>query len=267
MKNVNGNSKEVLDKVARIGYAAKGIVYGLIGILAVQTALGLGGETSDAKGVLKEVSQAPFGMILLALIALGLASYVVWRIIESLLDPGDKGTSLKGIAIRIGYFGSGIIYSSIVFAAIKILIGSSSGGGGQEKQQAAATVMSQPYGKWLIILGGCFGIGAGLYQLYKGVKKKFLKHFSKGELGSKEMNILVFSGIAGLCSRFVVFTIIGIFLINAGINHNPQQAGGIEQAMIEILNKPFGPIMLGVVAAGVFCYGIFMFFTAKYRNF
>lgn len=264
---MNHSHKKRIVKLARTGYAAKGVVYSLIGILAIQTALGTGGKTTGARGVLKEIASAPFGQILLILIAAGLAAYVAWRIAQSVLDPEERGSNFKSILIRIGFLFSGLIYSSIVFAAIKIVAGSSSGNDGEGQQQAAATVMEQPLGKWLVIAGGAIAVGAGLYQLYKGLSKKFLKKFNANKLNDKKKKLIKYTGIIGFSSRFVVFSLIGLFFIKAGINSNPKQAGGIEEAMLEILIQPHGTVLLGILAAGLFLYGFFMILTAKYRSF
>src|SRR6056297_2188263 len=157
---------DTVEKLARFGYAVKGVVYGLIGVLAIMAAFGSGGQTSGSRGVLDTIAGGPFGQVLLGLIAIGLFGYALWRFVQSIVDPDNKGTDAEGLVKRTGYFISGVIYAGLGIAAVRLLLGSG-GGGGSNADSRTATLMEQPFGLWLVGLVGAITIGVGLYQLYK----------------------------------------------------------------------------------------------------
>lgn len=256
---------DTVEKLARFGYAVKGVVYGLIGVLAVMAAFGSGGKTSGSRGVLRTIADGPFGQILIAAAAIGLFGYALWRFIQAFLDPDHKGSDAEGIVKRIGYFFSGVLYAGLGWAAARLLMGDG-GGGGDSADTWTAKLMAQPFGVWLVGIGGAITIGIGLYQLYKAYKAEFLNKLKTGAMSATERTWAERSGRFGLTARGVVFGIIGVFLIQAALHANPEEARGLEGALDTLAAQPYGPYLLGLVALGLVAYGVYCGVLARYRR-
>ena len=165
-ETVKEQAEETIDKVAahpwmehvaRFGYATKGVVYIVVGALATMAATGFGGETTDTRGAMQTIETKPFGKIALGVVAFGLVGYVVWRLLQALADTEEKGTGLKGIAVRIGYACSGLVYAGLSFTAAKVLIDVGDTDSSSEVQQRwTERLMSMPYGSWLVELAGAY---------------------------------------------------------------------------------------------------------------
>jgi hypothetical protein len=257
------------ERLARFGYATKGIVYIVVGGLATLAAFGLGGETTDLRGALREIERKPFGKAMLIAVAFGLIGYVLWRWLQALADTDGKGAKLKGIAIRIGYFASGAVYAGLAYTAAKILfdVDKSDNSSSSDTQELwIARVMKMPFGRTAVILTGLFVIGFGLYQIYKGIKAKFRKRLKLGEMNEAKDNWATWSGRVGYASRGVVFCIIGFFVIQAALHFNPDEAKGLDEALSTLARNYYGAWALGIVAVGLIFYGFYMFVEARYRQ-
>jgi hypothetical protein len=255
-----------IERIARFGYATKGVVYILVGALAVLAALGKGGQTTDTRGAFKEVYSQPFGMILLGIISIGLFGYAIWRITQAVADAEGKGNDLKGISIRIGYASSGLIHAGLAYSAARLLLGEREASSEQEHKSRTAQLMQLPFGVLLTGFAGAGFIAFGIYQFYKGYKHKFLKRLESGAMNATEHRWVVRCGQIGLAARGVVFSIIGYFLIRAAFNYNPREVRGLEGALEAIAVQPFGRELLGIVAAGLAVYGFYMLVEAKYHR-
>ncbi len=255
-----------LERVGRFGYAAKGVVYGLIGALAVQVALGTGGQTTDSQGALQRIARAPFGQVLLVAIGAGLIGYVLWRIIQALMDTENKGADAKGLATRGGYFISGLIYGGLALSAFQIAFGSSGGGGDSSSQGWTAKLMAQPFGQTLVGVVGVIVVGVGLYELYRAYNAKFREKLKLQEMSRTEETWATRLGRLGYAAHGVVLGIIGAFLVVAAIQAQPQEARGLGGALSTLAQQPWGPWLLGSVALGLVAYGIFMLVLARYRR-
>jgi hypothetical protein len=259
-----------IERLARFGYAAKGVVYCLIGLLALMSALGRGGDTTGSRGALQRLLDQPFGQILVAVLAVGLAGYSLWCFIQAVEDPEQEGSDAKGIAKRAWTFGKGVIYFSLVLAAVGMAIGmrrGSSGGGDDNRiNQWTAKLMELPFGKWLVLIVGICVIGYGFWQLYRAWKVKL----------DDQLNLFTLSGPAhvwalrvsrfGIGARGVVFGVIGFFLVMAALHHDPSEAKGVGPSLAALRNQPYGPWLLGIVALGLISYGIYEFIRARYRR-
>ena len=258
-------SKGWVEPLARIGYTAKGVVYTLVGILAVQVAWGTGGSIEGSQGVMKTIATQPFGSVLLILTALGLVGYVVWRFVQSLLDPDNKGTDAIGLIKRVGYAVSGITYALLAFSAVRLVL-SGSGSNSNAQQTWTARLLSQPFGPWLVALVGVIIIGVGLYHFYRAYKASFLKNYN-GEMSAEEKHWARRIGRFGLTARGVTFLIIGGFFIQAARQSDASEAQGLDAALTTLAQQAYGPWLLGVVALGFVAYGIYCFSYARYRGF
>jgi hypothetical protein len=252
-----------VERLARLGYATKGVVFAIVGLLAARAAFGLGGEVTDREGALRAVVSRPFGQVLLGLLAIGLLGYALWRFVEALIDADGKGSDFKGIAQRLGAVVSGLAYAGLALTAMRMLTG---GGGGEGTPDWTAWLMGQPFGPWLVALAGAVVIGVGIHQLHEGVTAGFRKHFKEGEMSQAERAWTTWLGRVGLTARGVVFGLIGAFLIQAGLRADPAQAQGIGGALQALAGQPLLPWAFGAVALGLIAYGVYMLSAARYRR-
>ncbi|NEP15402.1 MAG: DUF1206 domain-containing protein [Leptolyngbya sp. SIO4C1] len=260
--------EEWIEKFARLGYLAKGIVYGTIGLLAVQAAFDTGGKTTGSQGALKSIAAQPFGKVLLVLLTFGLLGYVTWRFIQAVRDPEHRGHEASDIFRRIGYAISGLFYASLAVSAGRILMsaGSNSDSGDSTAQSWTAKLMSQPYGRWLVGAVGLFIIGLGCYYIYRAIKAKFRKRMKLYQMSNAEKTWATWVGRFGIAARGVVYAIIGAFTIQAALRFNPSQVKTSEGALQSLENNPTDEWLLGIVAFGLIAYAIHMGFQARYRS-
>jgi hypothetical protein len=253
--------------LARFGYAAKGVVYIIIGAIAAFAAFKGRGRTTDSQGALEEIILQPYGKYLLGAVAIGLAGYALWRFVQALNDTEDKGSGIKGIVIRIGYAIIGVVYVGLAFSAVQIILGS---GGNSNNDSSSkewtATLLSQPFGQWLVGLIGLGFIAAALSHFYKAYTIKFRKKLLIDEMSKGVQTFAIRTGRFGLAARGVVFGIIGAFLIQAALHSNAGEARGLSGALSALGEQTYGQVLLGVVALGLVAYGFYMLILSRYRR-
>jgi hypothetical protein len=253
--------------IARFGYAAKGVVYVVMGVLAMLAAMRAGGgSTTDQNGAFQTIEEAPLGQVLLGVVAVGLMGYVLWRSIQALADPDGEGTDAKGVAKRIGYAGSAVIHAFFAFTAANLAAGAG-GDWGSSAEEWTGWFLSLPQG-WLIVAAVGVGIvGVGLYQIYEAYYAEFKKYLKLGALGDGKHGWIEHGGRFGVAARGVVFVIAGVFLLLAALRSDEQEVRGLGGALSAILEQPFvGNLLLGIVAFGLVAYGLLMFAVARYRS-
>ena len=249
--------------LSRAGFVARGLVYGIIGILAVKLAVGQGGKLTNQQGALHTVANQPFGKILLTLVAIGLGGYGLWRLVRAAIGHGPEGTD-SGFD-RVAALASGIVYSGMCALAVEILLGSGSGSSGNAKKQTAG-VFGWPAGTWIVGLVGAVLIGVALYQGYRGISKKFFDDSKTAEMSPRVKELIGWLGTVGHLARMIVFALIGIFLIKAAVDYNPRAAVGLDGALAKILHRSYGPLALGIVAAGLVAFALYSLTDARYRK-
>jgi hypothetical protein len=253
---------KTLGWLARAGLVARGVVYGIIGILALKLALGDGGKATDQEGALQTIAHQSFGELLLVLVAIGLGGYALWRLIRAAVGHGaeqrDSGFD------RISALDSGIAYGLLCIAAIGIL--TSSGGGSGSTKQTTSGVLGWTGGTWLVGIAGAILIGVALYQAYKGLARKFLEDAKTGEMSEGVEKAYTALGVFGIVARAVIFALIGYGLIKAAVDYNPKQAIGLDGALRELAHASYGPALLGLVAAGLIGFGLYSIVDARYRK-
>lgn len=257
-----------IERLARFGYAAKGVVYSLVGILAFQAAFNWGGKVSGSTGAFKTIASQPFGNVLLFIVALGLVGYVVWRFVQAIYDPEHDESGWQAAARRLSYAISGLIYGALAFAAFRIVFGSgsASSGSGSSSSQQTASLLAQPFGQWLVGLVGAASAAYGFYCIYRGVKIKFRKKLKIHEMSSTEQTWAIRIGRFGLIAKGIVSIIVGYFFVQAARTANPNQAKTTEGALQAIQQQPFGAWLMGIVALGLLAYGIHLMVQARYRR-
>ena len=250
--------------LGRLGYAAKGVVYTLIGVLAFQAAIGSGGETTNTTGVFERIDDAQFGRILLIAMGVGLAGYALWRFLQAIKDTENKGADAKGIAIRVGYAGIGLVHLGLAVSAFAIVSGKA--GGGDSAPGWTAKLMSQPLGRWLVAIAGAMILARGAFQVYQAYSRKFREKLMLRKMSANGEKWATRLGRMGYVARGVVFAIIGVFLILAAIREDPSEARGLDGALDVVARQPWGWVILAIVAMGLIAYGLFMFVESRYRR-
>ena len=252
---------------ARAGLVAKGISYGIVGVLAIKLALGDGGKATSRPGALHALASQPFGKVLLTLLAIGLACYALWRFLQAFAAQDNGESMIKEVARRLGYFGRGLVYAALTVSAVKILLGD---GGGQSQNGKAhkttAVVLSWPGGTWIVGIAGAILVGIGLWNGYRGLTRKFEDRWRAGGMGETARTWGARVGVAGHLARAVVFSLIGIFLVKAAGEYSPKDAIGLDGALQKLARANYGPYLLGLTAAGLVCYGLYCLVDARYRD-
>lgn len=248
--------------IARSGYAARGVVYLLIGGLAVLSALGHGGETGDQKDALQSLLSAPAGAILLAILAIGLLCFASWRFIQAAFDTDKHGSDAKGWIKRGALVVSSITHVALALAAARIAWGNNDGGG-DGTQSWTAWLLSQPFGRWLVGLVGVAIIGAGVAHVVKAVKKSYEKHLDIDPQWRDKLRPVF---MAGLIARGIVFGMIGSFFIYAAWTYDASNAGGLQAVFDEVRSHQFGGAMLLALSVGLFAFGIYGLAQARWRR-
>lgn len=251
--------------LARAGLAARGVVYAVVGVLAVKLALGDGGKATDQQGALKTIAQQPFGKALLIIVAIGLAGYAVWRLIRAALGHGPEASD--DTKDRIAGLVSGVAYAALCATAVKILVGSGGGSAASNKPaKATGGVLDWPGGQVLIIVAGLVVAGVGIDQGIKGVKRKFLEESKTEQMGPRMRKAFTAVGVCGHLARMVVFGLIGYLLVRAAIDYDPGKSVGLDGALATLGQSSYGPILLGIVAAGLICFAAFSLLDSRYRK-
>jgi len=254
-----------IERLGRLGHVAIGIVYAVIGVLAVQAARGTGGGTTDHEGAFTWIVQAPLGHALMAALAVGLAGYAIWRFVQALRDTENKGTDLQGLWIRGSYTAIGIIYLSMAGSAAKLALGAPAESGDATRDWTA-TLMEQPFGQWLVGLFGLIMLGSAGYQLFEAWTAKFREKLKSHEMSDGQQTWACRAGRLGYAARGVAFGIIAVFLLNAAVHAEPEKARGLGGALATLVEQPLGPWLLLIVALGLIAYAIFMLIQARFRR-
>lgn len=256
--------RDAITLFARMGYAARGVVYLLVGGLAALAVFGEGGQTEGSRGALESVLTAPFGKILLAIMTLGLIGYAMWRTIQAVKDADHHGTNAKGLAIRAGLMLSAVTHILLAFYAASLIfrLGTSSGDSGGSAG-LVSWLLQQPLGRWLVGAVGLTIIGVGIAHGLKGLKAKFDKNFA---MPSQTQRWAYPVCRFGLTVRGLVFILVGSFFLIAAYHVNPGEVGGTAEVFSTLRSQVFGQWLLAFVAVGLCAFGAYSVLAAMYRR-
>lgn len=251
--------------LGRAGYAAKGVVFVVIGALAAGVAAGTGGRTTDSRGALHVIGDGPMGTIALVAIGVGLLGYMAWRLIAAATDAEGKGDEPTSLAVRAAQAGRGVAYGVLGIQALRQL-GGESGSQDSAARHWTARLLGMPFGPTLVVGAGIGVLAYAAYQLYRAFSDKAKKHLDLAQAGPTGAKWIVRLGRFGIAARAVVFAMIGVFLIRAGMQEDSGEAGGIAQSLRVLGSTEHGRIVLSLVAFGLIAYGIYQLATARYRH-
>jgi len=254
----------VLVRLGRLGYAAKGMVYVVMGFLATEAAVGIGGGTTDSRGALRTIGEAPFGKVALVIVMIGLFGYAAWRLTSALTDTERRGDDASGIALRIGDAVRGVAYGSLAIWTLRFLTSSQASDANQTRS-ATDRLLAMPGGRWMVIAVGLGVIAYAVYQIFRAVSGKFLKRLDLSSAGKETKLWVDRMGRFGIGARAIVFGMIGVLLVRAGWTYDPSKVGGIGQSLNALASQPLGRILFGAVALGLIAFGVFELATARYR--
>lgn len=255
-----------VERAIQFGMAAYGLIYLLVGVLAVQLALGDPSGKVETTGALHQLAEQPFGQVMLAAVAVGLVVLVLWRALQTIAGHEDADGGVEGWGKRAGSAFKGILYAALAIAAWQVLIGSGGGGGGKKSTEdtITATLMGWPFGPWLVGAVGLAIIGYGGKQIWMAFNEKFLKYLeSEGKTGDTGTAYLAL-GKVGYTAKGVSYGGVGALFVWAALTHSARKSGGLDQALSKLLEQPFGAIMVGAVGLGLGCYGLFCLARARH---
>ena len=252
----------LMEVMTRLGYGVRGLIYIIVGLLAVQVALGKGGALASPQGAIAAIGKQPSGLILLWVVLVGIISYSIWGVVRAVLDPLDKGHDLKGLLTRVGFLVSALGYAILAFYTYGYITGKSQSANGSQTQKYIGLIMSMPWGRWAIGILGLIVLAVGLYQIYLGFTAGFDRQFQTYALTPKEAKLATDVGRFGTSARGVVFAVVGGLIVLAAYQANPSQPVGMDAALATLLHQPYGIWLLGVVAVGLIAFGFYYMLSA-----
>ena len=262
---VHKAKRHPLETLGRVGYAVKGVLYVLLGVLAVQAALG-SGDPEGQQGMFRSIAGSTWGEAVLWVLVVGLAAYALWRFVLAATDPEHEGDDAEGTARRVGYVISGIAYGGLAYSAYEtVTAGGGSGGGGAEER--TQTLLGLPAGRWIVGAIALGVLGYGVYQFVRAYKASFMDDFRLEGAAARNREWVRRIGQWGLAARGVVYLIVGGFLVQAALQSDASEAGGLDEALGTLQGQAYGPWLLGLVAVGLVMYGVYCWMNAAYRRY
>jgi uncharacterized protein DUF1206 len=256
-----------IERLARFGLVAQGVSFGLVGVLAIELALGKGGKATDREGALHTIARHGFGRVVVLALAVGFGAYALWRLAQVVLghDVEERGGRKKW-GKRISSLGKAVIYGALCAGAVSILLGDNGGSGGGNEKGATRGILGWPGGRWLI---GAIALGiaaAALWNLYRAVSGKYKDSLKTGEMSPTVLRWTTRIAFVGLMSRAVVFGLVAWFFFKAAAEYDANKARGLDGALRKLSTEPYGSWLLGVVASGLLAFGGFCLIQARYRE-
>lgn len=262
-------NSEWADRLARLGFCARGLVYAIVGLIALQIAWGSeAGDDASKQGAIREIAERPLGTPLLVVLAVGLAGYAAWRLSEALWGKQDEDDERKRTAKRLGSAAKAALYGAFCASTIRFLLsGPPAGGGGNEQERTlTARALELSAGQWLVGGAGIAVIVGGLYVGYRGVAQKFDKRLDTWEMGPTERRAITVLGTVGMAARGLVFGVAGFLLVKAAVDFDAREAQGLDGTLRVIALQAYGQVLLTVTAVGIIAYGLYSFAEARYRQ-
>jgi hypothetical protein len=253
-----------LELLERLGYIVRGALYVLMGVLALRIALAKSdGQAVGLTGSVVVLVSNQFGRLLLFVIVIGLAAYSIWGLVRAFFDPLHRGSDPSGYLERLGFVSSAVSYATVVVFALKILAGTGSSTT-DATRKSISSILEHPEGGWVTVAIGLIALGIGLGQFVESYRAVFKRDLKGAEMNAMVRNIVIALGRFGMFARGVIFVIVGWFILQAGLYHDPNKVQGFDGAFLYLLTKPFGHVVLGVVALGIVALGLHSLACARW---
>jgi hypothetical protein len=254
-----------LEGLMRFGQLARAFVFLIPAAFALRMGVSSSGDAIDQREAIATLADQPLGNLLLFAVAVGLAGYSLWGMYRAVLDPLKRGRSLGGVLTRLGYLTSGLAYAALLWFAVQIMLGAPHQD--HSTQDWTARALHRPFGAWIVIAIGIAWIaGGGVVQLWLALRASFMRDLDLSRMGPGEEVWARHLGRIGLAARAIVFIVIGISLVTAGLHVNPEESKDLGDAMLDLLNQPFGRPMLIVVACGLVAFGVFSILCVRWAR-
>jgi hypothetical protein len=256
------------DRLAKLGFVGRGLIYLIVGILAFQIATGDTSESADKKGALQEIAEKPFGNALLVVLAIGLAGYALWRFSEAIWGKRSEQNEKKRTARRLVSAGKGVAYAAFCATTISFLVGSGGqSGANQQEKTWTAKVMGWPGGRGIVAIAGLAVIAGALYLIGLGLTRKFEEKLELGRVSAGARKAIRAIGTVGVTARGVVFALLGLLLVRAAMDFDPNEAQGIDGTLRTIADRAYGQVLLMLAALGLVAFGVYSgIVEARYRK-
>jgi Domain of Unknown Function (DUF1206) len=248
--------------LARAGLTARGVIYLLIGWVALLVALGHSSQEADQQGALQLLAGKPYGLVSLWLLGIGFAAYALWQLSEAAFGvTGEK----DGAGLRLISLVRAVIYAGFAYLTFTVISGSQRSQSRQQ-QDVTATVMRHAEGRWLVGIAGLIVVVIGVILISQGARRKFMKYLRTSQMSPRTRRVVEVLGMIGTIARGLVFALAGVLVIDAAITHKASESGGIDRALLTLRNQPFGEFLMIVAALGLAVFGIYGLCEARWRK-
>ncbi|MEV6959977.1 DUF1206 domain-containing protein [Streptomyces sp. NPDC051207] len=268
LRRGNRPTGSVAEGAARAGLAARGVIYLLVGVLALQVAFGATRRQADRGGALAAVADQPFGAVLLWALGIGLAGMALWRLSEALL--GEAGRDGRKPRKRLLATARCVFYAFVAYSVLAFASGDTSGAGSdssdRQSRDATARILDLPAGQWLMGAAGIAVVAAGVWMGTTAVRRKYQDKLHHHGMSARTRRLVDVAGVGGGVTRGLVFAVAGGFAVRAAVTYEPDRAKGLDDTLRSFSGTPLGPWLLVGVAVGLVLFGLFSFAMARWRR-
>jgi hypothetical protein len=248
--------------LARAGLTARGVIYILVGWVAVLVALGHSAREADQQGALHLLAGKSYGLVSLWLLGLGFAGYALWRLSEAAFGvTGDR----PGAGPRLKSLARAVIYAGLSYLTFTVISGTDRSQSARQ-QDMTATAMQHPAGRVLVGVAGLVIVACGIILVVEGARRKFMKYLQTAQMSAKARRVVKLLGTTGTIARGLVFALAGVLVIDAAVAHKASESGGIDKALLTLRDQPFGEFLMMLAALGLIVFGAYGLCEARWRK-
>jgi hypothetical protein len=237
--------------LARAGLTARGIIYILLGWVALLVAPGHGSHEADQQGALQLLAGKPYGSVSLWLLGSGFVAYALWHLSEAAYGVVGEGNRAGA---RLRSLARAVIYAGLAYLTFKVISGTE-GSQSRQQQDVTASLMQHPGGRWLVGIIGLIVVIVGLVLVMEGIRRRFMEYLRTSQMGPRMLRIVRLFGTAGT-----------VLVIDAAVSHHPAASGGIDKALLSLRNQPAGPVLLVLATLGLVIFGVYGLREARWRR-
>jgi len=248
--------------LARAGLTARGVIYILVGVVALLVALGHSSREADQEGALHLLAGKSYGLVSLWLLGAGFAAYALWRLSEAAFGvTGER----PGAGPRLKSLARAVIYAGLSYLTFTVIAGTDRSQSGRQ-QDITATAMQHPSGRMIVGAAGLVIVACGIALVVEGARKKFMKHLRTARMSARTRRVVKLLGMTGTIARGVVFGLAGALVVDAAVTHKAAQSGGIDRALRILRDQPFGEFLMMLAALGLVVFGVYGLCEARWRK-